>query len=133
MPGDHRGHSPKQEEHGLTVQAEMRNKHINVCLYVNLPYVKAKKFDGRWCYCFSRYAGRRMAGGYENVIGMVDREGFSYLSGEPCAMKQKGSFSSNTLRPKLWAMAIQPPQTGRIAQPRHPLHPERYLRAASES
>jgi hypothetical protein len=44
--GDLHGHSPKQEYHGLAVPAKTCNKHINICLYVDLPYVKAK--SGGW-------------------------------------------------------------------------------------
>lgn len=40
-------------------------------------------------------------------------------------MKQNGSRSSKTFRPKLWAIARQPPQTGRMGQDWHALQPER--------
>jgi hypothetical protein len=41
--GDLRGHSPKQEYHGLAVPAKTCNKRINIRLYVDSPYVKAKE------------------------------------------------------------------------------------------
>jgi len=116
-----------------TRQISASDQYINGYLYI-ICRLSIPRTDNGVCSIFCLQNTRRGMGvGHENVIGMADPEGIPIFSGDQSPMKQKASFSSNTLRPKLWAMAIQPPQTGRIAQPRHSLHPERYLRAAAES